>query len=112
MCHDNVEETAMHLFFECTSSVARWFVLGWQWSVQGSLFQMLKQQNRHVQSAFFMEIMVAAWCLWKERNDYVFNNKVPSVQAWKRRFASEVKLHLCRIREDLHVQIMNWLNSL
>lgn len=36
MCQDGVEETAMHLFFECSSNVTRWFI-----------------------------VMIAAWCIWK-----------------------------------------------
>ena len=39
---------------------------------------MLQLQKRQIQSSFFM---VAAWCLLKEINDFVFNNKMPSVQA-------------------------------
>jgi hypothetical protein len=31
--HDDIEEIAMRLFFECTSSVTRWFMLGIQWNV-------------------------------------------------------------------------------
>ena len=38
MCQEGVEEMTMHLFFECTSSVTRWFMLGVQWGLQGSIF--------------------------------------------------------------------------
>jgi len=40
--------------------------------------------------------MTAVWCVWKERNAYIFSNKVPSVAAWKALFTQEVKLQLCR----------------
>jgi hypothetical protein len=40
--------------------------------------------------------LIAAWCIWTERNDFIFSNHVPSTAAWKARFISEVRLHLCR----------------
>jgi hypothetical protein len=36
---------------------------------------------------FFMEIfMIAAWCLWNERNVLIFNGKAPRVASWKASF--------------------------
>jgi hypothetical protein len=35
-------------------------------------------------SSPFMELfMIAARCIWKERNAYISNHKVPSVASWK-----------------------------
>jgi len=48
----------------------------------------------------------------KKKNDYIFNNKRSSVVVWKLLFASEVKLHFCRLPETLHQTIMLWLDSL
>jgi len=28
LCHDQVDETSLHLFFECSSSASRWFAVG------------------------------------------------------------------------------------
>jgi hypothetical protein len=48
----------------------------------------------------------------KERNDLIFNHKVPSLVNWKQLFKNEVKLHLFRIPIAKRGLVMNWLNSL
>lgn len=113
MCHEHVEETAMHLFFECPSTTARWYKLNIQWQVQDDIFQTLLLQRPTFNSVYFMEIvMLAAWSIWKERNAFIFNNKVPSISAWTAIFTSEVKLHLHRLPTHFHPVLMDWLNNL
>jgi hypothetical protein len=47
--------------------------------------------KRDFQQPFFMEIfMIGAWCLWKERNNLIFNNKPPRLASWKVSFKEEV----------------------
>lgn len=113
LCHDGVVETFMHLFFECSSSTARWYWIGIQWTVQGTVFQMLTHMKAQLNIPHFMDLfMITAWCIWKERNDLVFNAKPPSLAAWKQRFMNEVKLHLCRFKPNFQHVITTWLNSL
>jgi len=60
-----------------------------------------------------MEVfLIAAWCLWNERNAVIFNRRPPSVSSWKAEFRSEVKLHLYKIKPSLHNTILSWLNAL
>jgi hypothetical protein len=56
--------------------------------------------------------LIAAWCIWTERNDFIFSNHVPSTAAWKARFISEVRLHLCRYPPNCQNVIVLWLESL
>jgi hypothetical protein len=64
LCPEQVDETSMHLFFECTSSTARWYVIGIQWENQGSIVDMLHQQRHSFQGPYFMDLfMIAAWCI-------------------------------------------------
>ena len=61
----------------------------------------------------FMEIfMVAAWCIWNERNALIFNGKAPSVASWKPSFKREIESHLCKIKQILHSFIRLRQNSL
>jgi hypothetical protein len=113
LCHDNVDETMLHLFFECSSVTTRWYMIGIQWSVQHNVFQMLEQKKAQLNIPCFMDLfMIAAWCIWKERNDFVFNGKPPSSADWKLRFVNEVKLHFCRFKPFFQHVISLWLNSL
>jgi len=60
-----------------------------------------------------MEIfLVAAWCLWNERNGFIFNNKSPSLAAWKASFRAIVSDHLIRIKNNLHSSVLQWLDAL
>jgi hypothetical protein len=49
---------------------------------------------------YFMEIfIVAAWEIWKQRNDKIFKAATPSFQSWKRCFIATTKLQLYRLKE-------------
>jgi len=109
LCHEHVDETAQHLFFECTSSVTRWFALGLQWELQDNVCQMLIQQQLSFVGPYFMDFfMITVWCIWKERNDFIFNHKAPSLQNWKQLFKNEVNLHLFRLPSSKRFLVMNW----
>jgi hypothetical protein len=106
----------LHLFLECSSSVARWFAIGLQWdqqSQQVSIFEMLQHQHANFGGPYFMDLfMIGAWCIRKERNDFIFNYKPPSLENWKQLFKNEVKLHLFRLSITKSGLVMNWINSL
>jgi len=113
MHQQNIDETLHLLFFYCSSSQSRWFAVGIQWDMQGDLEQLLIHQKQNFSGPMFMDLfMITSWCIWKERNDYIFQHKPPSMATWKRRFRDEVKLHLYRVPPNLQDVIMNWTNSL
>jgi hypothetical protein len=60
-----------------------------------------------------MEVfMIASWVLWKEINDFIFNEKLPSLVGWKASFKAEVYEHLVRIKSDHKRSIVSWVASL
>jgi hypothetical protein len=62
---------------------------------------------------FFMEVfMIAAWCLWNERNSLVFNGRAPGLSSWLLAFKKEVEVHLFRIKPVFHSSVRLWLASL
>ena len=74
---------------------------------------MIAEQRQSSQLPSFMDIfMIVLWCIWKERNAYIFNNKMPTMTTRKSFFSAEVKLHLSRILALLHPLVMNWPDSL
>ena len=113
LCQDGVEETVEHLFFYCSAAVCRWFSLGISWNAEASPVHKIHYAKLEFSQPFFMEIfMIGAWCLWNERNDFIFNNKSPSLATWKSSFKATVKGHLVRIKQNLHQSILNWLEAL
>ena len=113
LCYEGVEETTNHLFFDCQSAVCRWFALGISWDEKSNIHQKLYSAKQEFGQPFFMEVfMIGAWCLWNERNDFIFNGKAPCLAAWKSSFKAEVSRHLIRIKKNLHQSISLWLQAL
>jgi hypothetical protein len=84
MCQYSVEETIEHLFFDCPSTVCRWFAIGFVWEENLNIHQKLYQAKRDFGQPFFMEVfMIGAWCLWNRRNEVIFDGKAPCLAAWK-----------------------------
>ncbi|KAG2647186.1 hypothetical protein PVAP13_2KG565000 [Panicum virgatum] len=53
-----------------------------------------------------------AWEIWKQRNGYIFRNKIPSFQAWKTCFIDTIKWQLLRCKESEHSVVLAWLDSI
>jgi hypothetical protein len=50
------------------------------WDENSNVFHKLYIAELQFSKPYFMEIfMIGAWILWKERNDFIFNHKPPSV---------------------------------
>jgi hypothetical protein len=102
-----------HLFFDCPSVTCRWFFLGIVWADNHNVHQRIFIAKQAFNNPFFMDIfMIGAWCLWKERNDYIFNRKPPCLATWKVSFKARVLDHLVRIKPNLHSSIKLWLQAL
>jgi hypothetical protein len=113
LCPLPVTETSLHLFFECSASVSRWYSIGIQWNIQQDVEQMILQQKNKFAGPFFLDlVMIAAWSIWKERNEYIFNHKPPSLNGWKRIFKTEVNLYLFRLPQHKRFLVMAWLNQI
>jgi hypothetical protein len=100
LCNNNTEETAFHLFFSCPFSQSCWQHLGISWDFSLEFFQMMHQAKLQYQSTFFMEIFtIAAWEIWKQRNNFIFDRGRPSFVSWKSSFCVEAKLQAHRFSE-------------
>jgi hypothetical protein len=56
--------------------------------------------------------MIGAWCIWKQRNEVIFDSKPSLLAVWKANFKALVLDHLCRIKSNLHPSIKIWLSAL
>lgn len=56
---------------------------------------------------------MAAWLLWRQRNDLIFNKVSPSLSRWKASLKEELKsLHLPRLRVVLRPSFQSWIDNL
>ena len=112
LCRRQLEETAFHLFFECSFSRSCWESIGLKWTRTLPFFSMIQNARQSFNKPFFMEIfIIAAWGIWKQRNNMIFDQKQPSLHSWKKTFADEVLLQANRIKEDLRTELLEWTIS-
>jgi hypothetical protein len=75
--------------------------LNMHWNFQSDFFQMMMQSKHQYQNPFFMEIfIIAAWHIWKQRNNFIFDRGRPSFSSWKFSFLDEARLQALRMSED------------
>ena len=87
MCDAREEETLDHLFFECQFAKECWATIQIDWDVSLSLLDRYTQAHEAHTIPFFIEAtLIAAWELWKVRNDKVFQRRDPSPSIWLSNF--------------------------
>jgi hypothetical protein len=87
--------------------------LGITWNDNANIHQRIYMTKEYFHQPFFVEVfLVGAWCLWNERNGFIFSNKVPNFASWKAAVKTEVSAHLIRIKHSLHSSILQWLDAL
>jgi len=74
---------------------------------------MMIQSKQQHQNPFFMEtFIIAAWHIWKQRNNFIFDRGRPSFSSWKNLFSEEAKLQAFRMRDDKRVAFLLCLDLL
>jgi hypothetical protein len=112
-CDSLVEETIDHLFLRCPFSTSCWASLNIFWQAQGPLLDVIAANRSLWGKPLFMEIfMLAAWNIWKVRNNMVFNGINPECEVWKDKFRFDAKLLIHRTKPELHSFINSLADSL
>ena len=60
---------------------------------------MTNLKSRHPQKMVMGIFLVAAWSLWKERNNNYFRKVTPSISSWKARFVADFSNIVHRLPE-------------
>jgi hypothetical protein len=79
--------------------IGMWFALCIYWDEHSNIHQKIYIAKDEFGQPFFMKIfLIGAWCLWKERNNYMFNSKPPSLTHRRASVKDTVIIHLIRIK--------------
>ena len=109
LCHQPPEEIVEHLFFHCTFSKECWRCLEISWAAVGDRLDLVRQlKERHPRKMIMEIFLVAAWSLWKERNNNHFRHIAPSVTSWWAQF----KTDFCNIQYRLPAHKIHVVSSI
>ena len=93
LCTAGIDEDLDHLFFDCPFSKRCWEKIGMQRNTGLSLYPRIAHARQQQNIPFFMEVVtIAAWEIWKIRNDRVFNNGQVHVSIWFANFKNRCLL--------------------
>ena len=113
MCQNPPEEMVEHLFFSCPFSQRCWARVGLFWPNVGNRVSLLHAGRNQWSQPLFMDIfLLAAWIIWKERNNHHFRAIPPSFQSWLGRFKRDFELLHHRVKEAHRPCILDFVNSL
>ena len=112
-CARGVEEDTQHLFITCPFSKLCWNSIGFKWSILDSIPDLLVQAKEDWVKPMFMEtFIIAAWSIWKERNNLCFNGISPNLDSWRSRVKNDFGLLVHRTKDNLHPHINSFVAEL
>ncbi|XP_073357964.1 uncharacterized protein [Aegilops tauschii subsp. strangulata] len=113
LCGLNIEETVEYMIFTCNFSKHYWHALDINWEPFFGRLQAIEDQKASHPTPMLLEkFVVAAWSIWKERNNKHFRAIDPSFSSWLGRFKKDFQLLQHRVKEDHKSFVLNFVNSL
>ena len=109
MCSARIEEDIDHLFFECPFAVQCWASINFSWDM--SLQRFIRARDVHGLEFFTEASIIAAWELWKLRNDKIFQCRDPKHSIWLANFKHQCLSQSVRFRDDLRSSFCFWLDA-
>jgi hypothetical protein len=111
MCDARADETVEHLFFTCSFARGCWNKLNVTWDHNLDIpDRILKAIEKGL--VFYPEaILIAAWELWKARNDLIFQRHPATVDRWFGNFRNQCYLQAARFSTDLRASFCFWLDA-
>jgi hypothetical protein len=112
LCQERVIEDWRHLFFNCNFSTRIWNYLQIPW-IPGNTFASLSTAKRSFKGPCFTEIVIiSCWCIWKQRNGWIFKNIRPTFRSWRSCFIHEVTMLKHRVKNDSVQNLLSWIENL
>jgi hypothetical protein len=113
LCLLQKEEMLHHLFFTCPFAKNCWNQIG----VLVPSWLKPERATRHIKRAhnlpFAMEVIILmSWCIWSERNSWLFGNEDPSPQKCKRTCLKEFAMVIHRVKPASVSAMEEWIHSI
>jgi hypothetical protein len=113
ICNSLLEETARHLFLDCSFALACWDKIGIEVPLQSTIPEVISQFWRQLNSPFAMEaIILMSWAIWVSRNELIFNGVQPTPASCCRIFLKEISVLQYRIKPALSQPYLLWIQQL
>jgi hypothetical protein len=89
-CILQLEETVIHLFFRYNFARRCWLFLDIRPPRTTDLLHTLMRIRRRLQVPWRLEcIVILTWCIWRSRNNWIFNEIPPTVNECKAMFKKD-----------------------
>lgn len=112
MCILQKEETIFHLFIRCNFTGACWASIGINMPRHLKIIPLIKWLKRTLNVDFYMDIIILmSWSIWKEMNEWIFQEIDPSIARSRERFFSELTMVVHRARRGHAEAIQSWIQS-
>jgi hypothetical protein len=112
LCSLHAEETLEHLFLECPFAQTAWGLLNLNLPL-GSHFEVLESFKAQLGVNFFMDIIIMlSWCIWMERNDFIFKEKQSAIASVGDRFKKEFAWVILRAKAVRKPSMSLWIDSI
>jgi hypothetical protein len=112
LCHEITLEDWRHLFFNYTFSTRIWNYLQISWIPGSHLASILAAKKSFLGPCFIEIVILACWCIWKQRNGWIFKNIRPTFRGWKSSFVYEITLLRHRVKDCTASDLVSWLDRL
>jgi hypothetical protein len=112
LCHSNSLEDWRHLFFNCVFSSRIWNYLQIPWSPGNTMESILLAKRSFLGPCFSEIVILTCWCIWKQRNGWIFKSIRPTFRRWKSSFIHEVTMLKHRVKDDNVHKLLSWIDSL
>uniref|UniRef100_A0A8I6WSH1 Reverse transcriptase zinc-binding domain-containing protein n=1 Tax=Hordeum vulgare subsp. vulgare TaxID=112509 RepID=A0A8I6WSH1_HORVV len=112
LCTSQEEETIDHLIFSCQFSQHCWAKIGISYNTNTSRIEATIRAKVNYSGRLFFEIFtIAAWNIWQERNNYIFNKINPTHNSWLERTKADLNWLRYRVSIDLSDYITSLVNN-
>lgn len=112
LCNAYVLEEWKHFFFTCNFSSRIWNYLQIDWRNR-PVSESLNFAKNHFSGPCFTEVVIlACWNIWKQRNDWIFENIKPTFRGWKACFVCDITMLKHTVKSSVPESLSLWIAEL